>query len=159
MNHNHFIICMMKNFLVLIALLSITNLLSQSETYKQNLKKLFKYTSLDKSFEMSVTDMLVIYKKEKKEVPAKVWKEIEEELKTGLLEYFVELFMPIYFKNLDENDLMNVVTFYESASGKNYAKSSPLIMKEATLLAQEWTYKTHKSIAQMLNQKGFKTIF
>ena len=43
----------------------------------------------------------------------------------------VELLVPIYVKNLDEETLDGTIAFFESAAGKKFIKAQPFIMKES----------------------------
>jgi hypothetical protein len=53
-------------------------------------------------------------------------------------ESLVELLVPIYLKNLDEETLDGTIAFFESPAGKKFIKAQPLIMKESMEAGQKW---------------------
>jgi hypothetical protein len=59
----------------------------------------------------------------------------------------VEILVPIYVRNLDEETLDGTITFFESPAGKKFIKAQPIIMKESMDAGQKWgSEAAHKAL-------------
>jgi len=58
--------------------------------------------------------------------------------KTANPESLIELIVPIYMKNLDEETLDGAIAFFESPAGKTFIKVQPKILKESMEAGQRW---------------------
>jgi hypothetical protein len=50
----------------------------------------------------------------------------------------IELIVPIYVRNLDEETLDGTIAFFETPAGKKFIKAQPTIMKESMEAGQKW---------------------
>ena len=50
----------------------------------------------------------------------------------------IEILVPIYVRNLDEETLDGTIAFFESPAGKKFIKAQPVIMKESMVAGQKW---------------------
>jgi uncharacterized protein len=63
---------------------------------------------------------------------------IEKFKETAQPEKLVELIIPIYMKNLDEECIDGALAFFESPAGKKFIKAQPTIVQESMAAGQKW---------------------
>jgi hypothetical protein len=63
---------------------------------------------------------------------------IEKFKETANPDSLIELLVPIYVKNLDEETLDGTIAFFESTAGKKFIKAQPIIMRESMEAGQKW---------------------
>ena len=49
-----------------------------------------------------------------------------------------EMLIPVYLKNLEEEDLDGLIKFYQSPSGKKFIAAQPAILQESMAIGQKW---------------------
>lgn len=123
--------------------------------YKSSLKKLFEVSGTEEAYKAAIKQIIVMFKEQKTEVPAKVWDEFEQEFLNTSLDELVDMLAPVYQKYMTKEDLAQIVEFYNSPVGKKYAKSTPLITQESMEVGQAWGAKIGENFAEKLKKKGY----
>ena len=49
-----------------------------------------------------------------------------------------EMLIPVYLKNLEEEDLDGLIKFYQSPPGKKFIAAQPAILQESMAIGQKW---------------------
>lgn len=63
--------------------------------------------------------------------------------------------MPIYQKHLTEADLLKVIAFYDTPTGKKFSEKTPFITQEAMIVGQQWGKQMAERVLSKLKEKGY----
>ena len=148
----------MKKALIILALIVVcANLQAQAQTssYNVTLKKYMEASGSIGAFKSAVTGMLGNFKTMNSSVPGEVWKEFETELLATSVDDLVNMLAPVYEKHMTENDLNEVIKFYNSPVGKKLAEKTPAITEESMQAGQAWGQAVAQKVMQKLKEKGY----
>lgn len=143
----------MKKLLLLIfvATLSATSF-AQTNTKTEKIRKLLEVTGSSK-LGMQVLDNIVdMYKRSYAQVDHTFWDEFRKEINAGEL---VNLVIPIYDKFYTEQELTQLITFYESPLGKKVVQTLPGIMQESMRAGEEWGKQIGEKVVKRLIAEGY----
>ena len=129
----------------------------QYDEYKSNLKKYLEVTNTEQLLELSF-DMIWEIMMEGdayglNEVPKSLLDELLEELKNESLNAYIETGTPIFMKYLSTRDLINLINFYKTPTGKKFAKNSPIISQEMSVVMEAWGEKIGRDFAKKLEER------
>jgi hypothetical protein len=85
-------------------------------------------------------------------VPQAFWDDFMKEVKPSEL---VDLVVPIYGKYYSEQDIDQLIAFYNSPIGKKTISALPMIMQESMNAGQTWGMELGQKVAQRLKEKGY----
>ncbi len=126
-----------------------------SAAYSQKLKEMLAVSGAEANFRAAIDQMIVMYKKQKPEVPLTVWDEFGNMFKKNISADLLTMLLPVYQKHLTEEDLTGITAFYKSPSGMKLAQESPLILQESMQVGQAWGMKLGEEFAKKLKEKGY----
>lgn len=84
-------------------------------------------------------------------VPASFWTDFFKEANPDEL---ISKIVPIYGKHLSEEELSQLVKFYETPVGKKLISVQPLIMQESVAVGQVWGRALGEKVMRKLQEKG-----
>lgn len=84
-------------------------------------------------------------------VPASFWTDFFKEANPDEL---ISKIVPIYGKHLSEDELAQLVKFYETPVGKKLISVQPLIMQESVAVGQVWGRALGEKVMRKLQEKG-----
>ena len=96
--------------------------------------------------------MIVTFQKTYPKVDQKIWDELANEIKA---EDLIALMIPIYDKYYTEEDVDQLIAFYNTPIGKKSTEVLPAISQESMAAGQAWGRKIGEKIAQKLKEKGY----
>ena len=88
-------------------------------------------------------------------VPDEVWSELQS---TFALSEIIALSIPIYMRNFDEQELSELVAFYESPLGRKVIQRMPVVMQESTVAFNRWNLAKYGEVMQKLQDKGYSPV-
>ena len=147
----------MKNILTIILLVnvSLTAFGQTDNEYSDTLKRMFEVSGSEESYRAVIKQMFTMYKQQYSNVDAVVWNDLEKEfLKTSLNE-LTQMLIPVYSKYMTQEDLKELIKFYETPVGNKFAKNTPLIMQESMQIGQQWGMKIGEDFANKMKEKGY----
>jgi hypothetical protein len=147
----------MKRIAVVCLIISFATVLSArpDENYKTTLKKLFRVSHTEETFDAAIKQMFKLYREQQSDIPAEIWTDFEKEMSKTSMDDLVDMLVPVYSKHLTIDDLNELIRFYESPVGRKYAEKNPLIMQESMQVGQEWGQKIGEEFAKKLKEKGY----
>ncbi len=108
----------------------------QPETQKQkDIRKLLKITGSGELGTQVMSQMIGNMKKAMPQVPDKFWADFMKEVHTDEL---VDLIVPVYDRNLSQQDVTELIKFYESPTGKKFVSVLPKITQESMGVGEKW---------------------
>jgi uncharacterized protein len=91
-----------------------------------------------------------------KQVPESVWQEIEKEFSTDISTgKFIDRIIPAYSRHFSEEEIAELIKFYESPIGKKMASVLPQLASESMQIGMQWASEVMKRIQQRLKEKGY----
>ena len=147
----------MKIFTLIIALI-ITSSVSFGQVdvdYTKTLHTMFKVAGTEKTYNTVITQMFNMFKEQYSNVDEKVWDDFEKEFQKTSMNDLVQMLAPVYVKYLTQEDLEELIAFYNSTVGKKLAKSTPLIIQESMEIGQEWGKKIGEEFVDKMKEEGY----
>jgi hypothetical protein len=86
-------------------------------------------------------------------VPEEVWDELRSSF---ALEEIIALSLPIYTRNFSEDELRQLVEFYESPIGQKMIERMPAVMQESNVAFNEWNKAKYAEVMQKLQDRGYE---
>ena len=87
------------------------------------------------------------------EVPESVWQEARRAFETSEL---VELIAAVWDRHFTQDEIRELIAFYESPLGKRLREMQPVILQESLFAGEEWGRRALERLQQKLLQKGFQ---
>ena len=128
---------------------------SEPKDYKATLKEMLVVSGSDKTFEMVVPQMIEMMKPPLPQVTGVFREEMEKEMKNTAFNDLVDMLVPIYQEYLTQEDLEEVIKFYQSPAGKKLGSSAPHISMATMQAGQQWGMKLGQKIQAKLQEKGY----
>ena len=130
----------------------------QYDVYKSNLHQYFEVTNMDQMIEIAIdgsVDMLLEGNAYgiRDELSEQVLKEFIADFKSLSIDKYLELTIPIYMKYLSNQDLINLINFYQSPTGKKITKHSVQMTEEMSKVMGAWGEQMGENFAKQLEQK------
>lgn len=139
---------------IFFALLGLTTN-AQDQTYESTLQNLFEKNGSYETFQVVVVQLFDMYRQNYNDVDTETWDKLEQEFKNTSMSDLVSLLTPVYEKYLTQEDLQIMINFYDSPTGKKYAKYTPTISQESMAIGQEWGLQIGQKVLQRLEEEGF----
>ncbi len=139
---------------LLVSALSTTTAQADS-TYLQSLVSMFEASGTEQTYQTVISQMVTIYKDAFPQVDTHFWDEMEKEMLKTSIQNLAEMLVPVYEKYLTQDDLEEVIKFYQSPVGKKLAGSTPSITRESMQIGQEWGRQIGEKIEQRLKEEGY----
>lgn len=147
---------MRKTILALaIILLSITTFAQEATPYKTSLIKMMELSGAQQTYKAVAGQMITMFKQQKPEIPAEFWSGLEEMIVKSAANNLVDMLLPVYQKHLTEDDLKNMIIFYQTPTGKKFAEKTPVLAQESMAAGQEWGKKIGEEFVKKLQEKGY----
>jgi hypothetical protein len=114
------------------------------------------------ALDQMLTQQLASMQQLRPDIPPKFWTEFQELVQKEVNpNELVELIVPIYQRHFTEDEMRQLVSFYETPLGRKVATELPQVQKEAMAAGGEWGRNLGQRIgreaAERLAQQGYKT--
>ena len=140
---------------LLLAFVTTFSFSQENNSYKSSLTKLIQVSGSEAAYKGVLNQMVSMFKQQQSNVPKEFWDEFTIEVNKNAIDQLVNLVLPIYQKHLTEADLLGVIAFYETPTGKKFAEKTPLITQESMLAGQEWGKQIGQKVVDRLKEKGY----
>jgi len=148
----------MKTVIAIIFLTILSSSMSFSQVdkeYTKALKTMFKVAGSEDTYKTVITQMFNMFKEQYSDVDEKVWDDFEKEFLKTSMNDLVEMLAPVYVKYLSQDELEELIAFYNSSIGRKLAESTPLIIQESMQIGQEWGKKIGEDFAEKMKKEGY----
>jgi len=146
--------CLLSLILISFSTFAIQN--KNDEDYAKDVKYLFEINGSEASYQQSVKAIIEHFKNQESNVPDEYWQKTETEFLNTSIDQLVKMLVPIYQKNLTHDDILAMITFYESEAGKKIANKIPIITTESMQAGMIWGETIGKKIKADIENKGYK---
>jgi len=125
---------------------------SQASAKAENIRKLLDITGSGKLGTQVGISMIDNMKTVYKDIPEEFWDEFKKELTT---KDWIDMFIPVYEKFYSNDEIKELIQFYQSPIGKKVVSNTPLIMQESMQIGQIWGQKLREKLAERMKAKGY----
>jgi len=143
---------MKKISLILLCCSLVITGFSQAPAKPENIKKLLDITGAGKIGAQIGVTMINNMKTVYKDIPDEFWDEFKKELTTT---DWIDMFIPVYEKFYSDNEVRELIQFYQSPIGKKVISNTPLIMQESMQIGQVWGQKLGEKLVERIKAKGY----
>ncbi len=130
---------------VLFLTLSISFAHAQTPATDQTVLELMKVTGASEMGKQMMQQMMPSLKKMTPQVPESFWTDFMKEVNPDQM---TALVVPIYKKHFTEEDLRQIIQFYNSPVGKKTIQQMPQIMQESIAVGQQWGQELGKKVIE-----------
>jgi uncharacterized protein len=99
-----------------------------------------------------VQQMIGQYRQMMPQVPDEFWTDFQKQMQPQDL---IDLIVPIYSRHFSDDDIKQLIAFYDSPIGKKLVLEQPLIARESFDAGQQWGRKIGAKVMQGLRDKGY----
>ncbi|HJO92068.1 MAG TPA: DUF2059 domain-containing protein [Victivallales bacterium] len=140
---------MKKDVFVIILIFLTINVFasSQESLVHEKALEVIKLTKADKMAELTLKQMVAIFKKSKPEISNEFWGKF---VKEANYQEFTNMIADVYAKNYTVPELDAMIKFYKSPIGKEIIKKQPEVSKASMLAGQKWGKQLGMKIAMEL---------
>lgn len=117
----------MKKIILLFSLILFTTFASFSQnkpTYRESFKQLMILNGSENTFKAVISQMITSLKAQRPEVKEETWNQFNETFQKVGIEDLLDLLLPVYQKHLSQEDIINMIAFYQTPSGKKFAEKN-----------------------------------
>ena len=149
----------LKLIMIVSLIFLVTSQLSAQETisedYKNALREMLDASGIKQNYDTMIKGMFDMYRRQMSEVPSEIMDGMEKEFSGDALEDLINLLIPIYHKHLNIEDIKQLTAFYNSEVGKKFVEKTPVIMREAMIVGEDWGKSIGEKFIKKLEEKGY----
>ena len=143
----------MKKLLLLLFVVALSATSSaQSNTKTEKVRKLLEVTGSTSLSKQMIDNIVEMYKQSYSDVQQTFWEEFRKEANAEELQSQI---IPIYEKYYTEEELTQLIAFYESPLGRKVVQSLPQILQESMKVGEVWGKVLGERVYKKLVEKGY----
>lgn len=144
---------MKKIVIVSLLLISFGVMMAQQSSKAVKIKQLMELTGTGKMAVQVVDQIISTTAVRNPKVDPKFWEEFSKSINP---EDMINLIIPVYEKFYSEEDIDNMIIFYNTPTGKKMIQVLPDLTQESMRVGQQWGMKIAEDIMKKLKDKGYK---
>ena len=117
-----------------------------------DIRTLIMLTGGEQLGKQMINDIIDAFKENYPDVPAEFW---DEFLNGNDVQTLIDSNIKVYDKHLSQDEIKEIIKFYESAAGKKLIEVLPAISQESYNSGEEWGYGIGKKVRDRLMEKGY----
>lgn len=127
--------------------------MAQQSSKTLKIKQLMELTGMGKMAVQVMDQIISTTAVRNPKVDTKFWEEFSKSINP---EDLVNLMIPVYEKFYSEEDIDNIISFYNTPTGKKMIQVLPDLTQESMRVGQQWGMKVTEDILKKLKDKGYK---
>lgn len=149
----------MKKLLTVLSFLALMNFSgygqAASEEYEATLKTMFEVSGSEQTYQAAIKQIFKTYKQQYPTMDSATWSDLEKEFSKASLDDLTSMLVPVYKKYLTQEDLKELIKFYQTPVGKKFAKNTPFIMQESMQVGQQWGMRVGQDFQKKMEERGY----
>ncbi|MFZ4706156.1 MAG: DUF2059 domain-containing protein [Bacteroidales bacterium] len=143
----------MRTILIIAFIFGITlSAFTQTSSENDKIKKMLELTGSGKIGVQIAQKVISSFREKYPDIDQHFWDELEKEIKPDDL---INTVIPIYAKYYSENDIDQIIAFYNSPAGKKMIELTPLILQESMTSGKNWGVQIAEKIIKRLKENGY----
>ena len=123
-----------------------------AQTREENIRRLIEISKADQ-LGIQVLDMIMpTFQKALPQVPTELWEKLRSKIDANSL---VESVIPIYSNHYTNEEILELIEFYQTPLGQKVISESSAILSESMAVGQEWGKRIANQIIQELISLGY----
>ena len=139
---------------ILITLITFFSIQINAQTVDGKIEKLLELDGTISNIEKIITQTIEYQKKSNFGVSDNYWEALEKKVTEKSLAELKQIVTPIYSKNYTEIEIDNLITFYNSKTGRLIIEKQPIIMEELNLPLMQWSQNLGSYVIEQIENKG-----
>ena len=127
---------------------------AQSAEFKASVRKLMAVSGSDATLKMIPEQILSMIEQQAPALPESVKAEIQAMFSEEALLSLMDRMVPIYAKYYTQQDMDDLIAFYDTPLGKKLSTVQPQITLESMSVAQQWAAEIGQKVAAKIMQSG-----
>jgi hypothetical protein len=119
---------------------------------EKDVRKLLELSGAAKLGVQVMDQMLTQMRRLHPDVPPDFWDAFKKEANADEL---TNLVVPIYANHFTDDEIKELIKFYESPIGQKLVREQPPMMRESMQVGQQWGFQLGQKIAKRLKEKGY----
>lgn len=111
---------------------------TEQQKYRATVVRMIEAGNSMALYESTVDQLMNYFRQSTTGIPEEFWTGLHEEIGGISMELLVDMLTPIYAKYLTQEDLEQIIAFYESPAGKKMVSVLPALTTEAMEVGQAW---------------------
>jgi hypothetical protein len=146
-----------KPLLILVVLMplafSVASAQSSAATKHDDIVRLLRLTGAAQGANQAYDLMVPSLKTSMPQVPDQVWQEIRVEVRDNDM---AEMASAIWSKHFTQQEIRDLISFYETPTGQKVAREMPVIQQEMLAAGQKWGNRMLDRVLARLREKGYQ---
>lgn len=143
---------MLKLSILIALFFSSLALSAQDSTKIKHIQQFMEITGSGKLGMQVLTNVTAAYKNIYPDAGSEFWDEFIKEVNPQTL---VDMVIPVYEKNFSDEDIVQLIAFYQTPLGKKVVEKMPFIMQESMQIGAAWGKQITEKVMEKLKQKGY----
>ena len=127
---------------------------AQSAEFKASVRKLMAVSGSDATLKMIPEQILSMIEQQAPALPESVKVEIQAMFSEEALLSLMDRMVPIYAKYYTQQDMDDLIAFYDTPLGKKLSTVQPQITLESMSVAQQWAAEIGQKVASKIMQSS-----
>ncbi len=123
---------------------------AQNNSKNEKIKQLLELTGSGKMAIQMMNQMMANLKTTHSKAGDEFWEDFKKEIRAEDIENMI---IPIYDKYYTENDIEQLIAFYNSPIGKKMISTMPQVIQESMVVGQNWGKQIIEKIQAKLKEK------
>jgi len=123
-----------------------------SQTKNDDIIRLLKVSGTEKMMDQMLDILIPQFKQLVPGIPDAFWVKFKEKMN---INEFILAYVPVYNKFYTQDEIKQLIKFYESPIGKKLVEVTPLLTQESMAIGQKWGEKLGQDIVNELIKDGF----
>lgn len=120
----------------------------------EDIRVLFEVNGSKTAYVSMIDNMVNILGKDKQEEPE--WKAYSAIFRETSVDELIEMLIPIYKNNFTQQDIKDLIGFYQSPIGLKLASKSTMMTQESMNIGLKWGQEVHNRLKTQIKNKGYK---
>jgi hypothetical protein len=143
---------MLRTAIVTALFLTSFTLSAQDSTKVKHIRQLMELTGMAKLGNQMMTNIITSYKQNYPAATNEFW---DAFMKEADMSQLFEKVIPVYEQNFTDDDIQQLIGFYQSPVGKKMIEKMPVIMQQSMQIGSEWGKQLSEKVIEKLKQKGY----
>lgn len=139
---------------ILITFITFFSIQINAQTVDGKIEKLLELDGTISNIEKIITQTIEYQKKSNFGISDNYWEALEKKVIEKSLAELKLIVTPIYSKNYTKIEIDNLITFYNSETGRLIIEKQPIIMEELNLPLMQWSQNLGSYVIEEIENKG-----
>ena len=143
----------MRNNLIF-AFLTLFAFQINAQSLDEKIDNLIELDGTISNIETLITQTIEYQKQSNSGISDNYWESLEKKVREKSLNELKTIVKPIYSKNYTESEIDNLITFFNSKTGKLITEKQPIILEELNLPLMQWSQNLGSYVIEEIENKG-----